>query len=201
MTQPYSDAPTPPPPPTPTPSHRSGGPGMSELRALPPFDLGVLVTGVLIFIASFFPWYGYSTSGATVGGVKLGGTSGSITAWHSYSTLGLLLLLLATIVAAVAMLAPSAAPQLPVGLRWVAAALSVLGGLLYVIRLFSLSHKSINVFGLKASYGVRWGGWVLLVFVLANVVCCVVSALHSDEPVPWQQGGGTPAPPPAPPAA
>ncbi|HEX3908618.1 MAG TPA: hypothetical protein VHW92_11880 [Mycobacteriales bacterium] len=191
MTQPYSDAPTPPPAPTPTTSH-SGGSSLPDLRSLPPFDLGILIAGVLAFIVSFFPYYGASSSGATVAGQHIGGVSESVTAWHSYSTIALLLILLATAVSAVAIFAPTAAPQLPIGLRWIAAGLSALGGLLYVIRLFTLDHKSESVFGVKVTEGVKWGGYLLLIIVLIHVACSVISALSSDEEVPWHQGAAAP---------
>jgi hypothetical protein len=194
MTQPYSDAPAPGPEPTPTPTQHGGsGSAMPDLRSLPPFDLGILISGVLIFIVSFFPYYGASTSGASIAGTTIGAHSESVTAWHSYSVLALLLLLLATGVAAVAFFAASSAPQLPIGLRWITAGLSSLGGLLYVIRLFTLSHRSESIAGFKVSEGVRWGGYLLLLIVLVHVACSVISALSSDEQVPWQRGGASPA--------
>lgn len=190
MTQPYSDSPTPPPAPT---THSAGsGSSMPDLRSLPPFDLGILIAGVLVFIVSFFPYYGASTSGATVAGQHIGGVSETVTAWHSYSTIALLLILLATAVAAVAIFAPNAVPDFPIGLRWIAAGLSALGGLLYVIRLFTLDHKSQSLFGVKVTVGVKWGGYLLLIIVLVHVVCAVVSALSSEEEVPWRQGAATP---------
>jgi hypothetical protein len=192
MTQPYSDAPATGPEPTPTPTSHGAGGSMPDLKSLPPFDLGILIAGVLIFIVSFFPYYGASTSGTTIAGTHIGGQSTSVTAWHSYSSLALLLLLLATGVAAVAIFAAGAAPKLPIGLRWITAGLSALGGLLYVIRLFTLSHKSESFAGVKISEGVRWGGYLLLLIVLVHVACSVISALSSDEPVPWQQGSSAP---------
>jgi hypothetical protein len=170
---------------------------MPDLRSLPPFDLGILISGVLIFIVSFFPYYGASTSGATIAGTTIGSHSASVTAWHSYSVLALLLLLLATGVAAVAFFAASSAPQLPIGLRWIAAGLSTLGGLLYVIRLFTLDHHSESIAGIKITEGVKWGGYLLLLIVLVHVACCIISALSSDEEVPWHGGGASTAPPAA----
>jgi hypothetical protein len=195
MTQPYSDAPAPGTSPTPT-SHGSRS-TMPDLKSLPPFDLGILIAGVLIFIVSFFPYYGASTSGATIAGTTIGGQSTSVTAWHSYSTLALLLLLIATGVAAVAIFASGSAPRLPIGLRWIAAGLSTLGGVLYLIRLFTLDHKSVNFGGVKISEGVKWGGYLLLVIVLIHVACSIISALSSDEPVPWQSARTSSAPPAA----
>lgn len=167
---------------------------MPDIRSLPPFDLAVLVTGVLTFIVSFFPYYGASVSG-TVSGVNistLGDTSKSVTAWHSYSTLALLLVLLGTIIFAVAIFAQSSTPELPIGLRWIGAGVCVLGALLYVIRLFTLPHHHVSLgAGLSASEGVKWGGYLLLVIILANAVCAVMSAMRSDENAPWQPATAT----------
>lgn len=160
--------------------------GVDSLRSLPPFDLGVLVTGVLAFIVSFFPYWGVKGSVEGISG------SSSVTAWHSYSTVALLLILLATVIAGAAILAGASLPNSPVGLRWIAAGVSALGGLLYVIRLFTLPHHSSSFAGASFDYGVRWGGWLLLIVVLANVVCTAISALSSDEQVPW---ASRPAPP------
>jgi hypothetical protein len=195
MTQPYSDAPAP------GPTQHSSRSAMPDLKSLPPFDLGILIAGVLIFIVSFFPYWGVSSSGASVGNIKIPGASASVTAWHSYSVLALLLLLLATGVAAVAIFAASSAPNLPIGLRWITAGLSTLGGLLYVIRLFTLPHHGGSEFGVSIHEGVKWGGYLLLLIVLVHVACSVISALSSDEPVPWQQRSSAPTSPTAPPAA
>ncbi len=185
---------------------------MPDLKSLPPFDLAVLASGLLAFIVSFFPYYGVSVSGANLpGGLSVGsfGASSSVSAWHSYSTLALLLIIAGTIVAAVAIFARGSAPSLPIGLRWIAAGLCSLGALLYLIRLFTLPHHHVQITSsISASEGVKWGGYLLLIIVLANAASAVISALSSDEAVPWQQmgtmGGGAPAAPPMgspPPAA
>ncbi|MGN6475242.1 MAG: hypothetical protein ACTHK4_16540, partial [Mycobacteriales bacterium] len=57
-------------------------------------DQGVLAAGVLAFIASFFPYYGASVNAGGFHG------SSSTSAWHSYATLALLLIIAATAVAA-----------------------------------------------------------------------------------------------------
>jgi hypothetical protein len=176
---------------------------MPDIKSLPPFDLAVLVTGVLAFIVSFFPYYGAHVSGS-VNGVNVssfGDASASVSAWHSYSTVALLLILAGTVAAGIAIFA-SSQPDLPIGLRWVAAGLCALGALLYVIRLFTLPHHSASLgAGLSASEGVKWGGYLLLVIVLANAASAVMSALRSEEAVPWQHGvASPPAAPPADPA-
>jgi hypothetical protein len=119
-----------------------------------------------------------------------------VTAWHSYSTLALLLVLFGTLAAAVAMFARESIPSLPVDARWGAAGLCVLGAFLYVIRLFTLPSRRANLgAGISVSAGVRWGGYLLLIIVLVNAAAAVMSALTSDAPVPWAgmtaPGGGS----------
>jgi hypothetical protein len=177
---------------------------MPDLKSLPPFDLAILATAVLTFIFSFFPYYGAHVSGSVngVGVGSFGSTSDSVTAWHSYSSVGLLLILAGSAVAAVAVFARSSFPETPVGPRWIAAGLCALGALLYLIRLFTLPHHHASLgAGLSASEGVKWGGYLLLIVVLANAASAVLSALGSEEKVPWQQGGMATPPAGAPPAA
>jgi hypothetical protein len=189
---------------------------MPDLKSLPPYDLVVLGSGVLAFIASFFPYYGASVSGSLAGVGNFGSSSSSVTAWHSYSTLGLLLVLIGTIGAGAAIFARDSLPSLPVDARWAAAGLCVLGAFLYLIRLFTLPSRHANLgAGISVSEGVKWGGYFLLVIVLVNAAAAVMSALSSDAPVPWAgttAGAGdgsaswsvtppSPTAPPPPPAA
>jgi hypothetical protein len=172
-----------------------------DLKSLPPFDLVVLGSGVLAFIVSFFPYYGAHVSGSITGIGNIGGGSSSVSAWHSYSTLALLLILLGTIVAGAGIFAKNSLPNLPIGARWIAAGLCALGALLYLIRLFTLPHHHVSLGqGLSASEGVKWGGYLLLIIVLVNAAAAVMGALASDEPVPWAQSGGATPAPPAPPS-
>src|SRR5436305_13957785 len=73
-----------------------GGMAMADInvRELPRNDQGVLAAGVLAFIASLFPYYGVSVHSLGVNG------SSSTSAWHSYATLALLLVIAAPPVAA-----------------------------------------------------------------------------------------------------
>jgi hypothetical protein len=170
---------------------------LPDVRSLPPYDLVVLGSGVLAFIASFFPYYGASVSGSVPGVGSFGSSSTSVTAWHSYSTLALLLIFIGTIAAAAAIFARDSL-NMPVDARWAAAGLCALGAFLYLIRLFTLpSHHVTLGAGISASEGVRWGGYLLLIIVLVNAAAAVMGALSSDAPAPWAQptasGGGVPS--------
>ena len=150
-----------------------------------------LGAGVLVFIASFLPWYGVSYN-LSFAGVHTSGSS-SINAWHSYATLGLLLILAATVVAAVMLLAADSLPELPVSWNVVVAGLSVVGAALVVIRSLNLPSAS----GPGASVGLRWGGWVLIVVCVAHAVLAVLRMREAGESMPWVHHGGAAPHPPA----
>lgn len=159
---------------------------MPNLKAVPRLDLAVLGGGVLTFIFSFLPWYG--SSGVTIGGRHFGGAS--VTAWHSYSTLALLLSLVGLALAAITIFSLASMPTLPVGPRWITAGLFSLAALLELIRILTLHHGD--------GVGVRWGGYLLLIVMLATAAASVMAALGSGEDVPWQARTAT-APPAEPP--
>lgn len=161
------------------------------MRQLPRNDQLFLGAGVLVFIASFLPWYGVSYN-LSFAGVKSSG-SASINAWHSYATLGLLLILAATIIAAVMVLSANTLPELGVSWNVVVMGLSVAGALLVVIRSLNLPSAS----GPGASVGLRWGGWVLLIACVAHAVLAVMRMRASGETMPWVHHGGAAPQPPA----
>ena len=157
-------------------------------------DLGVMVAGVVAFIASFLPYWGISVKSSVPG---FSGST-SITAWHSYATVGLLLIFAAAIIIAVKTFASM--PELPVGLHVIAAALAAIGTLLVIIRAFTIN--SIDLPGISA--GVKWGAYVLFIAGIAETVFALLGMRESGEKVAWQSSGpAAPAgpPPPAPPTA
>jgi hypothetical protein len=173
---------------TESPTGRSGG-GV-DFSSINRNDLGVMIAGAVAFIASFLPYWGFSYK---FGGV---GTSASISAWHSYATIGLLLLFAAAIVIAVKTFAAGSLPSnLPVGLHVAAAGLAALGLLLLVLRAFTYPHASVP----GGSYGVKWGAYVLFIAGIAEVVFAILGMRESGEEIPGMNRGT--AAPPAPPAA
>jgi hypothetical protein len=157
-----------------------------DLRQLPRNDQGVLAAGVLVFIATFFPYYGYSLSGSFAG-TPLGiGGSHSWTAWHSYATLGLLLVLAAAVVAAVQTLAADSLPEIGVSWSMVVLGLSALGTLLFIIRSFTLDSGNIG----PLSYGLKWGAYVVMVLCLAQTAFAFLRVRATGEPMPWAHHGG-----------
>lgn len=171
----------------------------TDMRSMPRIDLALIGLGVLVFIASFFPWYGYNFN---FGG--FGSGSASINSWHSWAVLALLLLLAGTVVAAVLIFAGANLPRLPVSWNFVVLALIALGTLIYIIRTFTLDTAS----GDGGSVGLKWGAYVVMIFALAQTVVAFLRLRESGEAMPWQGGAatsggsaGAPPPPPPPPTA
>src|SRR3954451_15019598 len=147
-----------------------------DFRTMPRNDQGVLAAGVLAFVASFFPYYGASLNAAGVH------ASSSTSAWHSYATLALILVLAATVVAAVQLFSPSSLPDAPVSWNFVVLALSALGTLLLVIRSFTLDHGDL---GLGVSYGLRWGAYVLMILCVVQTVFAFLRMRAAGDAMPW----------------
>lgn len=151
-----------------------------DFRQLPRTDQAFLGAGVLVLIASFLPWYGVSYD-FKFAGVHSSG-SASINAWHSYATLGLLLMLAATALVAVQAFSPSTSlPDLPVSWNFLAAAVAAVGALLVLIRSLDLPSAS----GPGGNVGLRWGGWLLIVFSIALAVIGAWRLRESGEAMPW----------------
>ena len=151
----------------------------SDFRQLGRNDQGILAAGVLAFIASFFPYYGASVSAGGFHG------SASTSAWHSYATLALLLVIAATVVAAVQVFARESLPQANVSWNFIVLALSALGTLLLVIRSFTLDHGRVGGF----SYGLKWGAYVLMILCLVQTAFAFLRMRASGDAMPWAQGG------------
>jgi len=127
--------------------------------------------------------------------VNAGGFHGSssTSAWHSYATLALLLVIAATVVAAVQMFSPTSLPQTSTSWNFVVLALSGVGTVLLIIRSFTLDHGDIG--GL--SYGLRWGAYVLMILCVVQTAFAFLRMRAAGDAMPWTQGGAAPSPPAA----
>jgi hypothetical protein len=157
----------------------------SDFRQLPRNDQGVLAAGFLAFIASFFPYYGASVNAGGFHG------SSSTSAWHSYATLALLLVIAATVVAAAQMFARGSLPQTNMSWNFVVLALSGAGTVLLIIRSFTLDHGDVAGF----SYGLKWGAYVLMILCVVQTAFAFLRMRASGDAMPWAQGGAAPHPP------
>jgi hypothetical protein len=164
----------------------------SDFRQLGRNDQGVLAAGVLAFIASFFPYYGYTVSGAAGGllGVK---ASHSWTAWHSYATLSLLLMIAATAVASAQIFAKESLPDVGVSWNMVVLGLSGLGALMFIIRSFTFDSGDIG----PLSYGLKWGAYVVMILMVAQTAFAFMRVRAAGESMPWADHGGAAPNPPA----
>lgn len=165
-----------------------------DLKQINRNDQGILGAGILFLLLSFFiPFYGVSYKGP--GGL---GGSASVTAWHSYGFLGVLLVLIAVGIVAFRVFGNGSLPTLPVGPNVLVAGLALLGTLLLLLRGFTYSTAS----GGGYSVGLKWGAYVIFILAIAVVVFAFLNFKASGEKIAWDQaamGGGTPAAtPPAP---
>lgn len=153
-----------------------------DVRTLPRNDQLFIGLGLLVLIASFLPWYGVSFS--------LAGFSGgdSTWAWHGLAATGLILMLLATGLVVVELFTDTTLPELKVSWNVVVVVLDALGAVFIVIRSFDLPSKAVPGF----SAGLRWGGWILIIAAVAQVVVAVLRFRESGEPMPWAAAGATP---------
>jgi amino acid transporter len=150
----------------------------TDVRELPRIDQVFLGLGVLILIASFLPYYGASYLGV----------SDSATAWHGWAALALILMLVATALVAVQLMTDATLPTLKVSWNVVVVAVDALGALILLIRTFTLDSGHTAGF----SYGVRWGGWLLILAAIAQVVVAGLRFRASGEPMPWAAPGEAP---------
>jgi hypothetical protein len=156
-------------------------------------DQVILGAGILFLLLSFFaPFYGYT-------GPSVGGFDGfSVTAWHSYGFLGVLLIIIAVAIVAARVFGNASLPALPVGPNVLVAGLATLGFLLLLLR--GVTYPSAHDFGFK------WGAWVLFILAIAVIVGAFLNFKESGEKIAWDQtamnkGGGAATGGVVPPAA
>jgi hypothetical protein len=166
-----------------------------DFKSLGKFEQGALVAGVVAIIISFISKYIVVSidGGKNIPGLSF---SNGISAWHSYATLGMLLIVAATAIVGVKAFAKE---SLPDGVPWnlAAAAAAGLGTLLVILRAF---FNGVETGGLSGvSVGPGWSGYLLFVAGIALTVFTFLSFKESGEKMPdLNQKNDTP---PAPPAA
>lgn len=151
-------------------------------------DWGVIGSAVGVLIFSLFGSY----VTVTYNDQDLLGDYGGVSAWNSYATLGVLLLMLAGALVAARVFAGVALPDIGVGWNLVAVVAAGLGALLVIARAFTYPDG----FGLEVGPG--WSGYILMLLAIAETVFAVMAFRTSGEQVSWQQhGGGRTTPPSA----
>lgn len=140
----------------------------------PRHDAAVFVGGLLVFIASFLPWYRVTVQG----GPAESGVTGSVNAWHGLAGIGLIVLLVSVVVTAAEPFIGEDLP--PLVLPLVAAVVACAGAALVVIRSLSLPGAGIPA----ATTRLSWGGWTLIVLVILQAMLSVLRAVHANDPRP-----------------
>jgi hypothetical protein len=184
-----------------------------DFKSIGKFEQGALIAGVVALIVSFINKY----VTASYDGPSSISVSSGTNAWHSYATIGMLLIVVATVIVAVKAFAKE---NLPDGVPWslLAAAAAGLGTLLVILR--AVFNGVPDFPGVSAGPG--WSGYILFLAGIALTVFTALSFRESGEKVPeFKKGGGTqphaghttphagpaapqaapPVPPTAPPAA
>ena len=159
-----------------------------DLKQVSRNDKGIVGAGIVAFIASFLPYYGGSVS---ISGFH---ASSSISAWHSYAILGLLLMFAGAAIVAARVFGGVAMPKLPVGVNVLVAGLAALGTLLVILRGFTADSGS----GAGYSYGVQWGGYILMIAGVIETVFAVMNFRESGEKLAWDSSAINHAPAQAP---
>ena len=142
-----------------------------DFKSLGKFEQGALIAGGLSIILSFFGAY-VRVSG---GGVSQNVSS----AWDSYGTLGILLVIAATVIIAIKAFASE---NLPDGVPWslVALATAGLGTLLLILRAFTYSDGGFS----GVDVGPGWSGWALFITTIALTAFTFLLFKESGEKMP-----------------
>ena len=142
-----------------------------DFKSLGKFEQGALIAGGLSIILSFFGAY-VRVSG---GGVSQNVSS----AWDSYGTLGILLVIAATVIIAIKAFASE---NLPDGVPWslVALATAGLGTLLLILRAFTYSDGGFS----GVDVGPGWSGWALFITTIALSAFTFLLFKESGEKMP-----------------
>ncbi|HEU4703120.1 MAG TPA: hypothetical protein VFS37_11625 [Conexibacter sp.] len=168
------------------------------------------VAAVVLFILMFFDWYTVSVSGGLLGGLSVGGS-----AWQSFGFIDIVLLV--TILAAIALAVLTAterSPALPVTLSVIVTALAGLATLLVLYRLIDtpvgdvpdgvdVSRTVWAFLGLVAVAAITYGGYLSMREEGSSFSDARDQARAAfDSAAPRRDDAGSAsAPPPPPPAA
>lgn len=140
-----------------------------DAYSVPRHDVVALAAGLLVFVASFLPWYGVTFEGPAETGL-----TGTFNAWHGLAGVGLILLLSSMVVtAAEPVFAGEDARKLPLSI--VASVMACAGALLVIVKSFSLPDPGVP----DAEVGLRWGGWLLMALVAVQALVSVLRVVHA----------------------
>lgn len=157
----------------------------ADFKALGTWEQGALVAGVVSIILSFFSYY---VRASVTGGDSMPGLnfSAGTSAWTSYATLGILLVIAATVIVAMKAFARD---SLPAGVPWnlIALAAAGLGTLLLILRALFPGGGAPGV-----DVGPGWSGYLLFLTTIALTVFTALSFRDSGEKIPDMNKRDTP---------
>ena len=148
---------------------------MTELKDVPRYDQGVLGLGLLVLVVSFFPYYGASVNAGILH------ASASVNAWHGWALVGIWLIFIATALVGIENFSRDPLPRLQMSWTFIVAALSVIGVICVFLR--SVTLPSGQTFGV--SYGMRFGGYLLIAVCVLHAVASCLRLTSSGEQMPW----------------
>ena len=157
-----------------------------DMNTVPRNHLGALISFVVALILSFIGSYVTASYDDELG---LGDFDFGVSAWESYATFGMLLLIVAAAIVAARAFPPQV---LPAGVPWqlIALAAAALGTLLLILRALTWPGE-----GAGFSVGPGWSAYALWVAAIAQTVFTALGFRESGEQAPWQQrtagGAGT----------
>jgi len=159
----------------------------ADFKALDKNLQGALIAGGLATILSFISAYISVSYDGKVAGVDL---SYGISAWNGYATLGILLVIAATVILAIKAFA---ADNLPDGIPWSLAAFgaAALGLVLLVLRAFTVGGGGSGV-----SVGPGWSGYLLFLAAAALTYFAFTLFKASGDKMPERNRDTPPAAPP-----
>lgn len=153
---------------------------MADLKSLSKFEQGALGAGALTLVLSVFPYYIRSSfdGGKAVTGMNF---SAGTSAWTSFATLGMLLVLVATAIVAIKAFMPE---TLPATIPWTLAALAAagLGTLLLILRPLTVGGSSL------VNVGPGWSGFLIFLSSIALTACLAMMFKTSGETLPGKSG-------------
>jgi hypothetical protein len=146
-------------------------------------DLAIMISGVVMFIVSFLPWYGVSFHG--VAGIS--GGSASVSGWHFVGAWFPVLLVIAVAgFVAARVFGNVALPSIAngaVGWGFVTAAVSLIAAIIILLRW--LTYPSAGVTGFSA--GAKFGTYLGLIVAIVQTVFGYLNIVHAGERLPWQK--------------
>jgi len=152
----------------------------NDITTLPRNTQLLLATGLLAFIATFFPF----------DGIHLHGLGADENAWNGVAgVLGALAITLGFAVAVGQTFAVASMPKLGVSWTFLTAGLGGVATLLFIIHWIALPSE--NVFGFHFGLSLQWGGYVEIILCIAFTVLAVAMLRESGEAMPWD-GGSAP---------